>query len=192
MTRSSAVWATDVEANDLGDDKPTSSRASIILPFDDARDDEAEDFFDAEAEAGWYVPVSIFDANYLRDLKLIYLLYDATLSRSLHYFPQHSRRNTLMKGCETKRYIFETTVMTEDEKGNQSVMKKPFSCTQLLPSEVGATICDCIAKTPCLCASKKLSDINISEADMEYVQITHVPILWNNIKIYRMFSRTTH
>eukprot|EP00978_Attheya_sp_CCMP212_P038903 scaffold197348_cov48-Attheya_sp.AAC.2 len=34
MTRSSAVWVTGVEANDLGDDKPTSSRASISLPFD--------------------------------------------------------------------------------------------------------------------------------------------------------------
>eukprot|EP00978_Attheya_sp_CCMP212_P044340 scaffold307153_cov48-Attheya_sp.AAC.2 len=58
MTRSSAVWVTGVEANNLGDDK-TSSRASIILPFDDTRDDddEEEDFFDAEA--GWYVPVSI-------------------------------------------------------------------------------------------------------------------------------------
>eukprot|EP00978_Attheya_sp_CCMP212_P013802 scaffold34823_cov33-Attheya_sp.AAC.1 len=57
MTRS-AVWATDVEANDLGDDKPTSSRTSISLSFDNARheDDDEEDFFDAEA--GWYVPVS--------------------------------------------------------------------------------------------------------------------------------------
>eukprot|EP00978_Attheya_sp_CCMP212_P005101 scaffold11265_cov50-Attheya_sp.AAC.1 len=60
MTRSSAVWATAVEVNDLGYDKPTSSRASINLPFDDAtdEDDEEEDFFDAEA--GWYVPVLIF------------------------------------------------------------------------------------------------------------------------------------
>eukprot|EP00978_Attheya_sp_CCMP212_P017052 scaffold45282_cov66-Attheya_sp.AAC.2 len=58
MTRCSAVRATDIEANDLEDDKPTSSRASTILPFDDTetstRDDdkeEEEDFFDAEA--GW-------------------------------------------------------------------------------------------------------------------------------------------
>eukprot|EP00978_Attheya_sp_CCMP212_P008912 scaffold21010_cov34-Attheya_sp.AAC.2 len=60
MTRSSAIWANDVEANDLGDDKQTSSRASTSLPFDDTRDDdeEQEDFFDVET--GWYVPVSIF------------------------------------------------------------------------------------------------------------------------------------
>jgi hypothetical protein len=52
---SSAVWATDIEANDLGEDKLTSSRASTSLPFDNTRDDEEEeDFFDAEA--GWYVP----------------------------------------------------------------------------------------------------------------------------------------
>eukprot|EP00978_Attheya_sp_CCMP212_P000505 scaffold996_cov76-Attheya_sp.AAC.3 len=75
MTRSSAIWATDVEVNDLGDDTPTSLRASISLPFDDARDedDEKEDYLDAEA--GWYVPVSIFSlTKYLRDLKLICLL----------------------------------------------------------------------------------------------------------------------
>eukprot|EP00978_Attheya_sp_CCMP212_P006899 scaffold16096_cov64-Attheya_sp.AAC.7 len=62
--------------------------------------------------------------------------------------------------------------MTEDEhekqKGN-SARKKPSSCSQLLPSGVGAIICGCIAKTPCLCTSKKLSKKNISEADMEYV-----------------------
>eukprot|EP00978_Attheya_sp_CCMP212_P038227 scaffold187514_cov29-Attheya_sp.AAC.1 len=53
MTRGSAVRATDIEANDLGDDKPTSSRASTSLPFDDTRDDgkQEEDFFDIEA--GW-------------------------------------------------------------------------------------------------------------------------------------------
>jgi hypothetical protein len=52
MTHSSATWATDIEANDLIDDKPTSSRASTSLPFDDKRDDDnEEDFFDAEA--GW-------------------------------------------------------------------------------------------------------------------------------------------
>eukprot|EP00550_Attheya_septentrionalis_P012346 CAMPEP_0198303904 /NCGR_PEP_ID=MMETSP1449-20131203/57127_1 /TAXON_ID=420275 /ORGANISM="Attheya septentrionalis, Strain CCMP2084" /LENGTH=78 /DNA_ID=CAMNT_0044006411 /DNA_START=132 /DNA_END=368 /DNA_ORIENTATION=+ len=52
MTRSNAVWVTGVEANVLGDDKPTSSRTSISLPFEDTRDDdddEEEDFFDAEA-----------------------------------------------------------------------------------------------------------------------------------------------
>jgi len=66
MTHSSA---------DLGDDKLTSSRASISPPFDDTRDDEEEDFFDAEA--GWYVLVSIFTLPiYFRKLKLIY--YDAT------------------------------------------------------------------------------------------------------------------
>jgi hypothetical protein len=67
MTRSSA---------DLRDDKLTSSRASISPPFDDTRDDEEEDnFFDAEA--GWYVLVSIFTLPiYFRNLKLIY--YDAT------------------------------------------------------------------------------------------------------------------
>eukprot|EP00978_Attheya_sp_CCMP212_P028673 scaffold99683_cov65-Attheya_sp.AAC.2 len=73
MTRSSAIWATDIEANDLGDNKPTSSRASISHPFDDGRDedDEEEVFFDAEA--GWYVlSVSIFSLPiYLRDLQLI-------------------------------------------------------------------------------------------------------------------------
>jgi hypothetical protein len=66
---------------------------------------------------------------------------------------------------------------TEDEKGNQkgsSTRKKPFSPSQLLPLEIGATICDCIAKTPYLCISKKPSKTNISEADMEYVQISHV------------------
>eukprot|EP00978_Attheya_sp_CCMP212_P006900 scaffold16096_cov64-Attheya_sp.AAC.8 len=54
----------------------TSSRASISLPFDDTRnDDEEEDVF-FDAEAGWYVLVSIFTLPiYLRNLKLIY--YDA-------------------------------------------------------------------------------------------------------------------
>eukprot|EP00978_Attheya_sp_CCMP212_P036657 scaffold167970_cov76-Attheya_sp.AAC.2 len=78
MTRSSTVRATDIEANDLGDDKPTSSRSSTRLPFDHTRGDdkEEEDLFDAEA--GWYVPVSIFTLPiYLRDLKLIYF-FDAT------------------------------------------------------------------------------------------------------------------
>ena len=56
MTLSSPAWATDIEANDLGEDKLTSSRASTSLPFDNTRDDEEEeDFFDAEA--GWYVPI---------------------------------------------------------------------------------------------------------------------------------------
>eukprot|EP00978_Attheya_sp_CCMP212_P007408 scaffold17184_cov47-Attheya_sp.AAC.1 len=59
MTHSSAIWVNDVEANDLGDDKPTSSRASSSLPFDDTRDEDVnEDFFDVET--GWYVPVTIF------------------------------------------------------------------------------------------------------------------------------------
>jgi hypothetical protein len=60
MTRSSTVWATDAEANDLADDKPTSSKASTPLPVDHRRNDDNEaDSFDAEA--GWYVvPVSIF------------------------------------------------------------------------------------------------------------------------------------
>eukprot|EP00978_Attheya_sp_CCMP212_P011453 scaffold28246_cov75-Attheya_sp.AAC.4 len=73
MTRSSAIWANDVEANDLGEDKPTSSRASTSLPFDDTRtrdnhDEKEEAFFDVET--GWYVPVSIFLLLiYLRNLK---------------------------------------------------------------------------------------------------------------------------
>eukprot|EP00978_Attheya_sp_CCMP212_P045508 scaffold349231_cov114-Attheya_sp.AAC.1 len=75
MTRSSAVWPTDIEANDLRDDKQTSSRAraSTSVSFDDMRDHDDEDFFDAEA--GWYVPVSIFTLPiilYLRNSKLIY------------------------------------------------------------------------------------------------------------------------
>eukprot|EP00978_Attheya_sp_CCMP212_P011197 scaffold27463_cov32-Attheya_sp.AAC.1 len=51
MTRGSAVRVSDIEANDLVDDKPTSSRASNSLPLDDTRydDKEKEDFFDAEA-----------------------------------------------------------------------------------------------------------------------------------------------
>eukprot|EP00978_Attheya_sp_CCMP212_P035418 scaffold154115_cov40-Attheya_sp.AAC.1 len=68
--------------------------------------------------------------------------------------------------------------MTEDEQENQkrnSGRKKPFSCSQLLPLGVGATICDCIAKMPLPCASKKLG-ANLSEAEIEYVQITHVVI----------------
>eukprot|EP00978_Attheya_sp_CCMP212_P025517 scaffold82227_cov58-Attheya_sp.AAC.2 len=52
MTRISAVCATDPEANDLGDNKPTSPRACTSIPFGDTRDDDDdEDFFDAEA--GW-------------------------------------------------------------------------------------------------------------------------------------------
>eukprot|EP00978_Attheya_sp_CCMP212_P035941 scaffold159366_cov61-Attheya_sp.AAC.2 len=68
--------------------------------------------------------------------------------------------------------------MTEDKnkkpKGN-SARKKPSSCSHLLRSRVITTICCCIAKTPCLCASssKKLSKKNISDADMEYVRITN-------------------
>eukprot|EP00978_Attheya_sp_CCMP212_P019660 scaffold55321_cov75-Attheya_sp.AAC.1 len=75
MTRSSAARVTDIEANDLGYDKPTSSRASTSLPFDDMRDDDKQEeaFFDVET--GWYVPVSIFTLPiiYLRNLKLIYI-----------------------------------------------------------------------------------------------------------------------
>ena len=37
-----------------------------------------------------------------------------------------------------------------------------------------SAICGCIAKMPLSCASKKLSESNISEAELEYVQITHV------------------
>jgi hypothetical protein len=67
--------------------------------------------------------------------------------------------------------------MTEDEKENQkgsSGRKKPFPCSQLLPLGVGAAICGCIDKMPLPCARKKLSELNISEAEKEYVQITHV------------------
>jgi hypothetical protein len=112
MTRSSAIWATNVEANDLGDDKPTPSRASTSLPFGDTRDvddDEEEDVFDAEAGC-------------------------------IHYN------------------------MAEDENSGR---KKPFSCSQLLPLGVGAAICGCIDKMPLPCARKKLSEQNISEAEME-------------------------
>jgi hypothetical protein len=66
--------------------------------------------------------------------------------------------------------------MTEDEMKNQketSARKKPFSCSQLLPLGVGATICGCIAKMPLPCASKKLG-ANLSDAEIEYVRITHV------------------
>eukprot|EP00978_Attheya_sp_CCMP212_P031025 scaffold115918_cov68-Attheya_sp.AAC.4 len=66
--------------------------------------------------------------------------------------------------------------MTEDEKKNQkgnSGRKKPFSCRQLLPLGVGATICGCIEKMPLPCASKKLG-AKLSEAEIEYVRITHV------------------
>eukprot|EP00550_Attheya_septentrionalis_P010951 CAMPEP_0198303458 /NCGR_PEP_ID=MMETSP1449-20131203/56899_1 /TAXON_ID=420275 /ORGANISM="Attheya septentrionalis, Strain CCMP2084" /LENGTH=138 /DNA_ID=CAMNT_0044005951 /DNA_START=564 /DNA_END=977 /DNA_ORIENTATION=+ len=117
MTRSSAIWATNVEANDLGDDKPTSSRASISLPFGDTRDgdEEEEDVFDAEA------------------------------------------------GCIHCN-------ITEDEMGNKkrsNARKKPFSCSQLLPLGVGATMCGCITKIPSRCASKKLSEAKLSEADKE-------------------------
>eukprot|EP00978_Attheya_sp_CCMP212_P042786 scaffold266986_cov52-Attheya_sp.AAC.2 len=96
MTRSSAVWATDVDANDLGDNKPTLSRSSISLLLDDARDEDAEEEDFIDAEAGWYryVPVSIFTLPiYLRDSKKLTYFYDARkgsrdfLSRSLQYFP---------------------------------------------------------------------------------------------------------
>eukprot|EP00978_Attheya_sp_CCMP212_P019668 scaffold55334_cov61-Attheya_sp.AAC.1 len=68
--------------------------------------------------------------------------------------------------------------MTEDEKKNQKgniTRKKPFSCSQLLPLGVGATICGCIEKMslPCPSPSKKLG-ANLSEAEIEYVRIIHV------------------
>eukprot|EP00978_Attheya_sp_CCMP212_P036363 scaffold164236_cov58-Attheya_sp.AAC.1 len=59
--------------------------------------------------------------------------------------------------------------MTEDEKENQkrdSGRKKPFSCSQLIPLGVGATICGCITKMPLPCARKKLG-ANLSEAEIE-------------------------
>eukprot|EP00978_Attheya_sp_CCMP212_P026705 scaffold88369_cov72-Attheya_sp.AAC.1 len=67
--------------------------------------------------------------------------------------------------------------MTEDEKENQkgsSGRKKPFSCSQLLPLAlgVGATICGCIDKMPLPCVRKKVG-ANLSEAEIEYVRITH-------------------
>jgi hypothetical protein len=66
MSHSSVLWATDPEANDLGDDKPTSSRSragtSTSLAFDDRGDNDNDnddaDFVDAEE--GWYVLVLIF------------------------------------------------------------------------------------------------------------------------------------
>ena len=66
--------------------------------------------------------------------------------------------------------------MTDDEKEDQkenNARKKPLSCIQLLPLGVGATICDCIAKMPLPCASKKLG-ANLSDTEIEYVRITHV------------------
>eukprot|EP00978_Attheya_sp_CCMP212_P018684 scaffold51611_cov35-Attheya_sp.AAC.3 len=66
--------------------------------------------------------------------------------------------------------------ITDDEKKNQkqnSGRKTPFSCSQLLPLGVGATICDCIAKMSLPCAIKKLG-ANQSEAEIEYVRITHI------------------
>eukprot|EP00978_Attheya_sp_CCMP212_P005775 scaffold12887_cov65-Attheya_sp.AAC.3 len=84
MTRSSAVRATDIEANDLGDDKPTSSRASTSPPFDDTntRDDdeeEEEDILDAAAGWYWYVGYRYLRGDDSRDFR----------PRSRHYFPSH-------------------------------------------------------------------------------------------------------
>eukprot|EP00978_Attheya_sp_CCMP212_P047875 scaffold442764_cov59-Attheya_sp.AAC.1 len=65
--------------------------------------------------------------------------------------------------------------MTKDEKEIQkrnNGRKKPFSCSQMLPLGVGETVCDCIANMSRTCARKKLG-ANLSEAEMEYVQITH-------------------
>ena len=63
MTHSSVVWATDPEANDLGDDKPTSSRSragtSTSLAFDDRGDNDNDDADFVDAEEGWYVLVLI-------------------------------------------------------------------------------------------------------------------------------------
>eukprot|EP00978_Attheya_sp_CCMP212_P005216 scaffold11583_cov45-Attheya_sp.AAC.3 len=118
MTRSSAVRVTDIEANDFGDDKPTSSRASTILPFNDTRDDDKEEEDVFGTEAGGYVPkrcsrlsvtvITIFpvptitpanereeEIKKMRDR-------EGTL---------HLRRNTLMKGCDTKSFIIEMNVM---------------------------------------------------------------------------------
>eukprot|EP00978_Attheya_sp_CCMP212_P033141 scaffold132440_cov66-Attheya_sp.AAC.2 len=71
--------------------------------------------------------------------------------------------------CNTTEYE------KENPKGN-SGRKTPSSCSQLLPLGVGAAICGCIDKMPLPCASarKKLSKQNISKAELEYVQITHV------------------
>eukprot|EP00978_Attheya_sp_CCMP212_P007726 scaffold17957_cov57-Attheya_sp.AAC.4 len=65
----------------------------------------------------------------------------------------------------------------DGEKENQkrnSGRKKPFSCSQLLPLGVGATICGCIAKMPLPCTSGKKLGAHLSEAEIEYVRITHV------------------
>eukprot|EP00978_Attheya_sp_CCMP212_P007409 scaffold17184_cov47-Attheya_sp.AAC.2 len=66
--------------------------------------------------------------------------------------------------------------MTDGEKENQkqnSGRKKPFSCSQLLPLGVRA-ICGCIAKMPLPCARRKRKKLgaHLSEAEIEYVQIT--------------------
>eukprot|EP00978_Attheya_sp_CCMP212_P005966 scaffold13433_cov30-Attheya_sp.AAC.1 len=66
--------------------------------------------------------------------------------------------------------------MTDGEKENQkrnSGRKKPFSCSQLIPLGVGA-VCGCIAKMPLPCASVKKLGAHLSEAEIEYVRITHV------------------
>jgi hypothetical protein len=67
--------------------------------------------------------------------------------------------------------------MTDGEKENQkrnSGRKKPFSCSQLLPLGVGASICGCIAKMPLPCASHKKLGAHLSDSEIEYARITHV------------------
>jgi hypothetical protein len=59
MTRTSVARATGPEAKDLRDDRPTSPRAGTSIPVGDTRDDDDDEIF-FDAEAGWYVPVSIF------------------------------------------------------------------------------------------------------------------------------------
>jgi hypothetical protein len=56
VIRTSVEWRADPAANDLGDSNLTPSRAGTSIPFDNNTNDE--EFFDAEA--GWYVRVSIF------------------------------------------------------------------------------------------------------------------------------------
>eukprot|EP00978_Attheya_sp_CCMP212_P000880 scaffold1891_cov29-Attheya_sp.AAC.1 len=59
--------------------------------------------------------------------------------------------------------------MPKDEKENQKGTSGLFP----LALGVGETVCGCIAKMPRPCARKKLG-AHLSEAEIEYVQITHV------------------
>eukprot|EP00978_Attheya_sp_CCMP212_P019428 scaffold54434_cov54-Attheya_sp.AAC.2 len=184
MTRSSAIWVNDVEANDLGDDKLTSSRA---IAFDERRDDDDEDFFDVETVSFLWQQLDLVMSRVQKDSRDFSCDF---MPRSLHYFPSHlspgnerekerkKRRDRDRDTTFDKKYFDEGIHCntTEDEKKNQkrkSGRKKPFSCSQLLPLGVAATICDCIAKMPLPCDSKKLG-ANLSEAEKEYVRITHV------------------